>query len=126
MLPGQLLPPIRPQALVRSPALPLQAHTHLPPAHPPLFVRDHTCFTATLCRLTQLLLRRRHAASPNVSDMERQVVFVGYSYRWMKARDAMFVEPALERTSCPITRQLLGAWSKPSNSGHQPAAVVHR
>ena len=26
----------------------------------------------------------------------------------MKARDAMYVEPSMERTSCPVVRQLLG------------------
>ena len=58
-----------------------------------------------------LIFDRRlwHTASPNWSAEPRMVCFVGYSPRWMKARDAMWVEPSIERTSCPVVRQLLGA-----------------
>ena len=57
-----------------------------------------------------LLFDRRiyHAATPNWSSTDRSVIFMGYGYRWLKARDAMFVEPTMAQTSCPIVRQLLG------------------
>ena len=57
-----------------------------------------------------LIFDRRlfHSATPNWAPDPRLVCFVGYSPRWMKARDAMYVEPSMERTSCPVVRQLLG------------------
>ena len=30
-----------------------------------------------------------HAASPNLSDVERRVLFYGYSYRWLRTKSDM-------------------------------------
>ena len=57
--------------------------------------------------------RLYHAASPNVSDITRKVVFYGYSYRWLKPRDNMSVDHVLHRCS-PVRQQLLGAPSLPA------------
>ena len=67
-----------------------------------------------------LIFDRRlwHTGSPNWSAFPRKVCFVGYAPRWMKPRDAMWVEPAMARTQCPIVRQLLGATT--SMAGNYP------
>lgn len=62
--------------------------------------------------------RLLHAQSPNYSQAERIVLFMGYGARWLKARDAMYVEPALERTRCPIARQMLGYTTQNSGLYH--------
>jgi ectoine hydroxylase len=62
--------------------------------------------------------RLLHAQSPNWSQAERLVVFVGYGYRWLKARDAMYVEPAFAAMRCPIARQLLGYTTQNSGLFH--------
>ena len=49
-----------------------------------------------------------HAAGRNRSDMTRKVIFLGYSYRWLRPRDDMTVDRYLEDAD-PIRRQLLGA-----------------
>jgi hypothetical protein len=48
-----------------------------------------------------------HSASPNVSTVTRRVVFVGYTYRWLRPHDDMNVTSLL-RTASPLRRQLLG------------------
>ncbi len=58
---------------------------------------------------TAVLLDRRvwHSRSPNFSDLTRKVIWYGYSYRWLRAKDAMTVAhlyPDLD----PIRRQILG------------------
>lgn len=48
-----------------------------------------------------------HSRSANSSDIVRKVIWLGYSYRWLKPKDAMTVShlyPDLD----PITRQILG------------------
>jgi hypothetical protein len=62
--------------------------------------------------------RLLHAQSPNWSQAERLVVFMGYGHRWLKARDAMHVEPAFQLTRCPIARQLLGYTTQNSGLYH--------
>ena len=49
-----------------------------------------------------------HAPGRNTSDLTRKVLFMGYSYRWLRPRDDMTVEHYLRRAD-PIRRQLLGA-----------------
>ena len=49
-----------------------------------------------------------HAGGRNTSDVTRKVLFLGYSYRWLKPRDDMTVAHYLEGAD-PIRRQLLGA-----------------
>ena len=49
-----------------------------------------------------------HAAGRNRSDITRKVLFLGYSYRWLKPRDDMTVDRYMEDAD-PIRRQLLGA-----------------
>ena len=49
-----------------------------------------------------------HAAGRNRSDVTRLVLFLGYSYRWLRPRDDMTVEHYLPGAD-PIRRQLLGA-----------------
>jgi ectoine hydroxylase len=48
-----------------------------------------------------------HSASPNVSGATRRVIFVGYTYRWLRPHDDMDVM-SLWRTATPLRRQLLG------------------
>ena len=48
-----------------------------------------------------------HAAGRNRSDVTRQVLFLGYSYRWLRPRDDMTVAHYLPDAD-PIRRQLLG------------------
>ena len=65
---------------------------------------------------TAVIFDRRlwHAASPNRSTKTRKVIFLGYSYRWMRPRGEMTVEHLID--SCdPIRRSLLnpqGTWGK--------------
>jgi ectoine hydroxylase len=66
-----------------------------------------------------VLLDRRvwHSRSLNTSRITRKVLWLGYSYRWMKPKDAMTVEHLLADAS-PVRRQLLGAGS--ANSAYDP------
>ena len=48
-----------------------------------------------------------HAAGRNRSDVTRKVLFLGYSYRWLRPRDDMTVAHYLEGAD-PVRRQLLG------------------
>lgn len=65
---------------------------------------------------TAVIVDRRlwHSRSLNHSDTTRKVLFMGYSYRWLRPKDEMTVEhlyPDLD----PIQRQILG--DRPSNNG---------
>jgi ectoine hydroxylase-related dioxygenase (phytanoyl-CoA dioxygenase family) len=62
--------------------------------------------------------RLLHAQSPNYSQAERIVLFMGYGARWLKARDAMYVEPAMDCIRCPIARQMLGYTTQNSGLYH--------
>ncbi|MCY3818469.1 MAG: phytanoyl-CoA dioxygenase family protein [Gammaproteobacteria bacterium] len=48
-----------------------------------------------------------HASGRNVSRFTRKILFLGYSYRWLRPRDDMTVEHYLADAD-PIRRQLLG------------------
>ena len=48
-----------------------------------------------------------HSSSPNLGATTRQVLFYGYSHRWVRPRDEMTVDRYLD-TCSPIQRQLLG------------------
>jgi ectoine hydroxylase-related dioxygenase (phytanoyl-CoA dioxygenase family) len=58
---------------------------------------------------TAIVFDRRiwHAGTRNWSPVTRRVVFYGYAYRWMHAKDDMALDPASAGPS-PIRRQLLG------------------
>lgn len=66
-----------------------------------------------------IILDRRtwHSRSANTSDRPRKVVWLGYSYRWMKAKDEMTVEHLYPQLP-PIQRQLLGDGT--ANSTYDP------
>ncbi len=49
-----------------------------------------------------------HSSGQNLSDITRRVLFLGYSYRWLKPRDNMTVDHYMANAD-PIRRQLLGA-----------------
>ena len=49
-----------------------------------------------------------HSSGQNLSDITRRVLFLGYSYRWLKPRDNMTVDHYMDNAD-PIRRQLLGA-----------------
>ena len=70
-----------------------------PPGAEPLCVRPGTA----------VLIDRRiwHSRSPNLSNQTRKVVWVGYSYRWLRPKDEMTVAH-LFPTLDPIRRQILG------------------
>lgn len=59
-----------------------------------------------------VLIDRRiwHSRSRNDSDITRKVVWLGYSYRWLKPKDDMTVSHLLDAAD-PIRAQLLGAGS---------------
>lgn len=66
-----------------------------------------------------VLLDRRvwHSRSPNWTGPTRKVLWIGYSYRWLKPKDAMDVGPYLAGADS-IRRQLLGVGS--ANSAYDP------
>lgn len=56
-----------------------------------------------------LILDRRtwHSRSPNLWDQTRKVVWIGYSYRWLRPKDDMTVAHLYKHCD-PIRRQILG------------------
>lgn len=48
-----------------------------------------------------------HSATANHSDRTREVVFIGYAYRWLRRHDDMEIRVLSKET--PLRRQLLGA-----------------
>ena len=48
-----------------------------------------------------------HAASPNISDAERRVLFYGYSYRWLRTKSNMDLDHLYGQVD-PIRKQLIG------------------
>ena len=61
-----------------------------------------------------------HAGGHNTSEVTRKVLFLGYSYRWLRPRDNMTVGRYLEGAD-PIRRQLLGAGPTGSHGYTSPA-----
>lgn len=59
---------------------------------------------------TAVLFDRRlwHSRGWNYSDVTRKVLFLGYSYRWLRGLDYNLMPPELLRRCDPIRRQLLG------------------
>jgi len=49
-----------------------------------------------------------HAGNYNTSDITRKILFMGYSYRWLKPRDNMTVGHLMDQCD-PIQQQLFGA-----------------
>ena len=49
-----------------------------------------------------------HAGGKNTSSITRKVLFLGYSYRWLKPRDDMDVDHYMHQVD-PIRQQLLGS-----------------
>ena len=49
-----------------------------------------------------------HSRGRNYSDVTRKVLFLGYSYRWLRGLDYNLMPPELLRKCDPIRRQLLG------------------
>lgn len=58
---------------------------------------------------TAVLIDRRiwHSRSPNLSNFTRKVIWYGYAYRWLRAKDEMTVAH-LYPTLDPVRRQILG------------------
>lgn len=67
-----------------------------------------------------LLLDRRtwHSRSANESDLTRKVMWLGYSYRWLRPKDEMTVSHLYPRLD-PIRRQLLGDGAS-ANGAYDP------
>lgn len=59
---------------------------------------------------TAVLFDRRlwHSRGWNYSDVTRKVLFIGYSYRWLRGLDYNVMPPELLAKCDPIRRQLLG------------------
>ncbi len=59
-----------------------------------------------------------HSRSDNVSEHTRRVIFLAYSYRWVRPRDEFGMDPGSERFLglSPVRRQLLG---EPAGPHHQ-------
>lgn len=68
-----------------------------------------------------LILDRRlwHSRSPNLGPHTRKVIWMGYSYRWLRPKDEMTVQGLIERVD-PIRRQLLGFVAS-NNGTYDPA-----
>ncbi len=58
---------------------------------------------------TAVIIDRRiwHSRSPNLWNQTRKVVWLGYSYRWLRTKDAMTVSHLYPQLD-PIGRQMLG------------------
>jgi ectoine hydroxylase-related dioxygenase (phytanoyl-CoA dioxygenase family) len=50
-----------------------------------------------------------HARGDNHSDTTRKALFYGYTYRWIRPRDELALEPSLLARVSSVRRQLLGA-----------------
>ena len=50
----------------------------------------------------------RHAATPHWGSRTRVACFAGYSWRWLRPKEPLFVERAMAVATCPIERQMLG------------------
>jgi ectoine hydroxylase-related dioxygenase (phytanoyl-CoA dioxygenase family) len=60
---------------------------------------------------TAVLFDRRlwHARGDNVSTATRKALFYAYTYRWIRPRDDLGLEPGRLAALTPVRRQLLGA-----------------
>ncbi len=75
-------------------------------------------------RGTAVLFDRRmwHSRGWNFSDVTRKVLFMGYSYRWLRGLDYNLMPPELLEKCDPIRRQLLGdgvdikGWWQPTDA----------
>jgi ectoine hydroxylase-related dioxygenase (phytanoyl-CoA dioxygenase family) len=50
-----------------------------------------------------------HARTRNRSGVTRKAVFLGYSFRWLRPRDALTIPARILAEASPVRRQLLGA-----------------
>jgi len=59
---------------------------------------------------TAVLFDRRlwHSRGLNTSDVTRKVLFLGYSYRWLRGLDYNVIPDEILKKCDPIRRQLLG------------------
>jgi ectoine hydroxylase len=67
-----------------------------------------------------------HSRSHNLSEHTRRAVFLAYTFRWVRARDELGIDPASERFRrlSRVRRQLLGESAGPLDQwGLEPAAV---
>lgn len=69
---------------------------------------------------TAVLIDRRiwHSRSPNLCSQTRKVVWLGYSYRWLRTKDPMTVSHLYPQLD-PIRRQILGDGLSP-NGAYDP------
>ena len=70
-----------------------------------------------------------HSRSENRSGITRKVIFLAYTYRWVRPRDELGIDPASRRFAAlsPVRRQLLGAPADPfSHWGLSPDEVPLR
>jgi ectoine hydroxylase-related dioxygenase (phytanoyl-CoA dioxygenase family) len=73
---------------------------------------------------TAVLFDRRmwHARGTNTSEVTRKVLFLGYSYRWLRGLDYNLMPPEILAKCGPIRRQLLGdgvdlkGWWQPTDA----------
>ena len=73
---------------------------------------------------TAVLFDRRmwHARGTNTSEVTRKVLFLGYSYRWLRGLDYNLMPPEILARCDPIRRQLLGdgvdvkGWWQPTDA----------
>ncbi len=70
---------------------------------------------------TAVIIDRRiwHSRSANTSGITRKVIWYGYSYRWLRAKDAMTVKHLYPKLD-PIQRQLLGDMTS-ANGAYDPS-----
>ncbi len=73
---------------------------------------------------TAVLFDRRmwHSRGINTSDITRKVLFLGYSYRWLRGLDYNLIDDEILQKCDPIRRQLLGdgvdvkGWWQPTDA----------
>jgi ectoine hydroxylase len=91
------------------------------PDHPELGFDPPAGATPVLaCPGDALVFDRRlwHSRSDNLSEHTRRVVFLAYTFRWIRPRDEFGIDPSSERFRrlSPVRRQLLG---EPAGRHHQ-------
>ena len=99
-----------------------QLDTLLPPSEPDS--DPDGAMDLLVKRGTAVLFDRRmwHSRGWNFSDVTRKVLFMGYSYRWLRGLDYNLMPPEILAKCDPIRRQLLGdgvnikGWWQPTDA----------
>ena len=91
---------------------------------PPDLEREDEILQVTTKAGTAVLFDRRmwHSRGTNISDVTRKVLFLGYSYRWLRGLDYNVIPDEILEKCDPIRRQMLGdgvdvkGWWQPTDA----------